>query len=66
MCHTYTMKTTELNLMTLAQQYSDEGAARGLLESILWPNGPVCGIKFEDAIKALLQTPVPQKPKKKK
>jgi hypothetical protein len=32
----------ELNLITLARQYSDEDKARELLESILWPNGPVC------------------------
>lgn len=32
----------ELNLVTLAQEYSDEDKARGLLESILWPDGPVC------------------------
>jgi transposase-like protein len=32
----------ELNLVTLAQQYSDEDKARELLESILWPDGPVC------------------------
>jgi transposase-like protein len=32
----------ELNLITLAQQYSDEDKARELLESLLWPNGPVC------------------------
>jgi transposase-like protein len=32
----------ELNLVTLAQQYSDEGKARELLESLLWPDGPVC------------------------
>jgi transposase-like protein len=41
------MKTTaedkdELNLITLAQQYSDEDKARELLESLLWPDGPVC------------------------
>lgn len=46
MCHINHMKEMaereELNLITLAQQYSDEDAARGLLESILWPNGPVC------------------------
>jgi hypothetical protein len=29
----------ELNLITLAQEYSDEGKARGVLESILWPDG---------------------------
>jgi len=47
MCHLYYMKETleekdELNLITLAQQYADEDKARGLLESLLWPDGPVC------------------------
>ena len=47
MCHLYcNMKTTEekdeLNLMTLAQEYSDEDKARGLLESLLWPDGAIC------------------------
>jgi hypothetical protein len=28
----------ELNLITLAQEYADEDKARGLLESLLWPN----------------------------
>ena len=32
----------DLNLVTLAQQYSSEDKARELLESILWPDGPVC------------------------
>jgi transposase-like protein len=32
----------DLNLISLAQQYSDEDKARGLLESLLWPDGPVC------------------------
>jgi transposase-like protein len=32
----------ELTLVTLAQEYSDEGNARGLLESLRWPNGPIC------------------------
>lgn len=32
----------ELSLLTLAQEYSDEDKARALLESILWPNGPIC------------------------
>jgi transposase-like protein len=32
----------ELNLITLAQQYSDEDKARALLESLIWPNGPTC------------------------
>ena len=46
MCHLYRMKETqeknELNLISLAQEYSDEDKARGLLESILWPDGVVC------------------------
>jgi len=44
------MKTTmndefdadELNLVTLAQEYSDDDKARELLERLRWPNGPVC------------------------
>jgi len=40
------MKTTdekeELNLITLAQEYSDNDKARELLESMLWPHGAYC------------------------
>lgn len=36
------MDKEELNLVTLAQQYSDEDKARELLERLLWPDGPVC------------------------
>ncbi len=32
----------ELNLVKLAQEYSDEDEARKLLEQLRWPNGPVC------------------------
>ena len=32
----------ELNLITLAAQYSDEGKALSLLESLRWPNGVMC------------------------
>ncbi len=46
MSHIYHMKENiekdELNLMTLAQEYSDEDKARTLLESMLWPDGPIC------------------------
>ena len=46
MSHLYHDKTKEekdeLNLITLAQEYADEDKARGLLESLLWPNGAVC------------------------
>ncbi len=31
-----------LNLVSIAQKYSDEDAARELLESLRWPEGPVC------------------------
>jgi hypothetical protein len=37
-----TQDRDELNLITLAKEYSDEDKARGLLESLLWPNGAVC------------------------
>jgi transposase-like protein len=32
----------ELNLISLAQEYSDPEIARGLLERLRWPNGTVC------------------------
>lgn len=32
----------EINLVSLAQQYSDEHKARALFEAWRWPNGPVC------------------------
>jgi transposase-like protein len=32
----------EINLVTLAQEYSSDRKARKFLESLLWPNGPVC------------------------
>ncbi|MBI3879409.1 MAG: IS1595 family transposase [Verrucomicrobia bacterium] len=32
----------ELNLFTIAREYSDDDKARELLENIRWPNGPVC------------------------
>jgi transposase-like protein len=42
----------ELNLIKLAQEYSDPDKARDLLESLLWPNGPVCPhCKFDEAYK---------------
>lgn len=39
----------ELNLVTLAQEYADEDKARALLESLRWPNGPICPhCKFDE------------------
>ena len=35
-------KQDDLTLISLAQEYADEDKARGLLESLRWPNGPVC------------------------
>jgi transposase-like protein len=37
-----TEEKDELNLITLAQQYSDDDKARELLESLLWPHGAYC------------------------
>lgn len=37
-----TLSSEELNLVTLAREYSDEDKARALLESMLWPDGPIC------------------------
>jgi transposase-like protein len=49
----------ELNLMELAQKYNDDTKARELLESLLWPNGPVCPhCKCKDVYKL---TPKPAK-----
>jgi transposase-like protein len=36
------LSSEELNLVTLASEYSDNNKARTLLESLLWPDGPVC------------------------
>jgi hypothetical protein len=50
MCYFNGMKTNtaadkeELNLVMLAQQYSDDDNARELFESMLWPDGPVVHI----------------------
>src|SRR5262245_28070616 len=32
----------ELNLVKLAREYSDDDKARSLLESLRWPDGPIC------------------------
>lgn len=34
--------TNSINFSDLAKHFADEGAARELLESIQWPNGPIC------------------------
>src|SRR5438552_8652453 len=48
----------DLDLMKLAQEYSDEDKARELLESLRWPKGPVCPhCKFNEVYKI---TPKPK------
>src|SRR5882724_3476075 len=39
---TMKLEPEDLNLVTLAAQYSDEGKARELLESLRWPKGATC------------------------
>ena len=42
----------ELKLVKIAQEYADEDKARALLESLLWPSGPVCPrCKFAEVYK---------------
>lgn len=36
------LNAEELNLIKLAQEYSDDDKARELLEALRWPNGPTC------------------------
>jgi transposase-like protein len=36
------MEAADLNLSSIASYFSDESAAYALIESIRWPNGPVC------------------------
>jgi transposase-like protein len=36
------LEADEINLIQLAREYQDEAKARSLMESFLWPNGPVC------------------------
>lgn len=39
---TMQLNPEELNLVTLASQYSDEDKARNLLENLRWPGGVIC------------------------
>jgi hypothetical protein len=36
------MENGELNLITLAQHFSNEDKAREYIEKLRWPDGPVC------------------------
>jgi len=37
-----TMESNELNLIEMAQHFSDEDKAREFMEKLRWPDGPVC------------------------
>jgi transposase-like protein len=51
------LKAEEINLVTLAQEYSDGDKARELLESLRWPNGPICPhCKCDDVYKITPKT----------
>jgi transposase-like protein len=57
----------ELNLIELAQNYSDEGKARELLESLRWPNGAYCPhCKCDDVYKLTPKPVVPSRVKPRK
>jgi DICT domain-containing protein len=47
------LEAEDLNLITLAQQYSDNDKARELLESLRWPNGPVWRASLQGASRCL-------------
>jgi len=47
----------DLNLITLAQEYSDESKARALFESWRWPHGPVCPHCKHDEVYKLTSKP---------
>jgi transposase-like protein len=47
----------ELNLISLAKEYSDEDKARALLEKLLWPEGVICPhCKFNEVYKITPKT----------
>jgi transposase-like protein len=47
----------DLNLISLAQEYSDEDKARELLEKLLWPKGVICPhCKFNEVYKITAKT----------
>ncbi len=55
----------ELNLITLAQEYADEDKARGLLERLVWPNGPVCPHCKHDEVYAITPKATSKSPSRK-
>jgi len=55
----------ELNLATLAQEYSDNDRARELLESIRWPKGAICPHCKHDEVYKLTPNPKSKSPGRK-
>jgi transposase-like protein len=54
------LSTEDLNLVKLAREYSDNDTARELLESLRWPNGPVCPHCANDGKAKSIYTITPQ------
>lgn len=54
-----------LNLVSIAQKYSDEDAARELLESLRWPEGPVCPHCQAKEVYRLTPKPTSKRPARK-
>src|SRR5438093_7912928 len=59
------MARTTTNLSKLGKHFSDEDAARELLESLRWPNGPVCPHCGGDEPYKLTPKPTSQRPGRK-
>ena len=55
----------ELTLVELAQEYADEDKARALLESLLWPNGPICPRCHFDEVYKITPRPDSKSPNRK-
>jgi transposase-like protein len=64
-----TLSSEDLNLVKLAQEYANADMARELLESLRWPNGPVCPHCANDgkskSIYALTPKPESKRPARK-
>jgi transposase-like protein len=55
-------QSEEITLSKLAQKYSDNDKARALLESWIWPNGPVCPHCQSDRVFRLVAKPDSKSP----
>jgi transposase-like protein len=59
------LNSEDLNLVKLAREYSDNDRARELLESLRWPNGPICPHCANDGKSKSIYTIIP-KPESKR